>query len=192
MANREKNAQNPRKELEKTFDTSTDPSVIEEKLFGHEEAEDPDDGPVVFICGKCKLPVGDSLSWDGTEDSHQIRLKKITQNVVVGKETRMYEPDKRSLCLIVDLICQGCRSVIGMVYSSTPKKLDHKRFTFCLNVADIDSYVLGSANQMLSAEGPDEQPVTLEHSGMVEQQLKEIKLMVVSMAHRLEEIESCL
>lgn len=163
---------------------------MEEKLFGHEDAEDADDGPVVFFCAKCKLPVGDSLSWDGTEDSHQIRLKKITQNVVVGKDTRMYEPDKRSMCLILDLICQGCRSVIGMVYSSTPKKLDHKRFTFCLNVADIDSYVLGSANQMLSAEGLNEQLVTLEYRGTVEQQLKEMKLMVVSMAQSIEEIES--
>lgn len=187
MANRGKKAQHP---LDKTFDTSTDPSVIEEQLFRHEEDEDVDDGPAVFICGKCKLPVGDSLSWDGTEDSHQIRLKKITENVTIGKETRMYEPDKRSMCLIVDLICQGCHSVIGMVYTSTPKKLDHKRFTFCLNVADIDSYVLGSANQMLSAEGPDEQPVTLDYRGTVEQQLKEMKLMVVSMAQRIQEIES--
>ncbi|XP_020778810.2 protein Mis18-alpha [Boleophthalmus pectinirostris] len=193
MATREKIAQqHPAESLDKTFDTSTNPSIIEERLFGHnEEEEADDDGPVVFFCGKCKLPVGDSFSWDGSEDSqNQIRLKKITDNVVVGKEKRMYEPDKKSPCLVVDLICQGCRSVIGVVYSSTPKQLDHKRYTFCLNVADIDSYVLGSANQMLSAEGPDEQPVTLEYRGIVEQQLREIKLMVVSMAQRLEEIES--
>ncbi|XP_072301613.1 protein Mis18-alpha [Eucyclogobius newberryi] len=184
--------QNLPKSLDKTFDTSTDPSVIEEKLFGHDGEEDVDgDEPVVFICGKCKLPVGDSFSWDGSEDSqNQILLKKITDNVAVGKEKRMHQPDKRSPCLIVDLICQGCRSVIGMVYSSTPKHLDHKRFTFCLNVANIDSYVLGSAKQMLSAEGPDEQPVTLEYRGIVEQQLTEMKLMVVSMAQKLEEIES--
>lgn len=49
---------------------------------------------------------------------------------------------KLFLCsLVVDLLCQGCHSVIGMVYASTPKNLDHKRFTFCLNVADIDRYV---------------------------------------------------
>ncbi|KAK7925937.1 hypothetical protein WMY93_008247 [Mugilogobius chulae] len=177
--------------LDKSFDTSANVSLVEQKLYGHKEDEDvDDDGPVVFICGKCKLPVGDSLSWDGSEDTqNQIRLKKITNNVVVGKEKRMYEPDKRSPCLIVDLICQGCRSVIGMVYASTPKELDHKRFTFCLNVADIDSYVLGSAKQMLSAEGPDEQPVTLEYRGIVEKQLEEMKLLVVSMAQKLDEIE---
>lgn len=63
-----------------TFESSTDSTAVEEKLFGHSEEED--DGPVVFICGKCKLPVGDSMSWDGSEASeeeeghHQIRLKR--------------------------------------------------------------------------------------------------------------------
>lgn len=42
-----------------------------------EEEEEDNDGPVVFICGKCKLTVGDSLSWDGSEDGlNQIRLKR--------------------------------------------------------------------------------------------------------------------
>lgn len=145
---------------------------------------------MVFICAKCKLPVGDSLSWDGSEDGlNQIRLKRVTDNVTIGKENRLYEASKKSLCLVVDLICRGCHSVLGMVYTSTPKNLDHKRFTFCFSVADIDSYVLGSGGQMLAAEGPKEQPVTLEYRGIVEQQLTEMKMLVMSMAHRLEEIE---
>ncbi|CAK6969110.1 protein Mis18-alpha [Scomber scombrus] len=184
------------KRIDSTFDLhSTDSTAIEEKLFGQtEEDEDSraaDDGLVVFICGKCKLPVGDSLSWDGSEDDeNQIRLKRVTENVLVGKDTRLHEPTKRSLCLIVDLICRGCQSLLGMVYTSTPRSMDHKRFTFCFNVADIDSYVLGSARQMLAAEGPKEQPVTLEYRGIVEQQLSEMKMLVVSMAQRLEDIEA--
>lgn len=62
-----------------TFETSSiDSTAVEEKLFGQvEEDENVDDGPVVFICGKCKLPVGDSMSWDGSEDGqNQIRLKR--------------------------------------------------------------------------------------------------------------------
>ncbi|XP_031728457.1 protein Mis18-alpha [Anarrhichthys ocellatus] len=177
-----------------TFESSIDSTAVEEKLFGQaeeDEDEDGDDGPVVFICGKCKLPVGDSMSWDGSEDGqNQIRLKRVTDNVVVGEDTRLHEATKRSLCLIVDLFCRGCHSVLGMVYASTPKNLDHKRFTFCFNVADIDSYVLGSASQMLAAEGPKEQPVTLEYRGVVEQQLTEMKMLVMSMAQRLEEIDA--
>ncbi|XP_038565300.1 protein Mis18-alpha [Micropterus salmoides] len=193
MAAREKSLKHRQKHINATFEASSiDSTAVGEKLFGHaEEDEDSDDGPVVFICGKCKLPVGDSLSWDGSEDGqNQIRLKRVTDNVLVGKDNRLYEMGKRSLCLIVDLICRGCHSVLGMVYTSTPKNLDHKRFTFCFNVADIDSYVLGSASQMLAAEGPKEQPVTLEYRGIVEQQLTEMKMLVMSMAHRLEEIEA--
>ncbi|XP_029375430.1 protein Mis18-alpha [Echeneis naucrates] len=179
-----------------TFDASSiDSTSVGEKLFGRaeepEDGEDGEDGPVVFICGKCKLPVGDSLAWDGSEDSqNQIKLKRVTDNVLVGEETRLHEAGKKSLCLITDLFCQGCHSLLGMVYSSTPKKLDHKRFAFCFNVADIDSYVLGSAGQMLAAEGPKEQPVTLEYRGIVEQQLTEMKMLVMSMAQRLEEMEA--
>uniref|UniRef100_A0A3Q2V783 Protein Mis18-alpha n=1 Tax=Haplochromis burtoni TaxID=8153 RepID=A0A3Q2V783_HAPBU len=146
-----------RKQLEKsysksvnnsTFDASSiDSTTVGEKLFRPTENEEDngDDGPVVFICAKCKLPVGDSLSWDGSEDDlNQIRLKRVTDNVMIGKENRLYEASKKSLCLVVDLICRGCHSVLGMVYTSTPKNLDHKRFTFCFSVADIDRCVFGT------------------------------------------------
>ncbi|XP_030009172.1 protein Mis18-alpha [Sphaeramia orbicularis] len=191
MAARERTTKRQSKPVNLTFETSsTNSSAVEEKLFRQAEEVDEEDGPVVFICGKCKLPVGDSMSWDGSEDgSNQIRLKRVTDNVLVGKNSCMYEAGKRSYCLVVDLTCKGCDSVLGMVYESTPKKLDYKRFGFYFNVADIDSYVLGSASQMLAAEGPEEQPVTLEYRGIVEQQLTEMKMLVVSMAQRLEEIE---
>ncbi|XP_062414205.1 protein Mis18-alpha [Pungitius pungitius] len=188
MAARESKLKQRKEIIHTTFESSTDSTAVEEKFFGQAE-EDEDDGPVVFICGKCKLPVGDSMSWDGSEDGqNQIRLKRVTDNVVVGKDTRLHDASKRSLCLIVDLFCRGCHSVLGMVFASTPKNLDYKRFTFCFNVADLDSYVLGSASQMLAAEGPKEQPVTLEYRGIVEQQLTEMKMLVISMAQRLEEI----
>ncbi|XP_068187935.1 protein Mis18-alpha [Antennarius striatus] len=177
-----------------TYDASSvDSSVEEEELSGQaeEDEEDVDDRPAVFICGKCKLPIGDTMSWDGSEDGqNQIRLKQVTDNVVIGKENRLHEVGKRSLCLILDLFCRGCHSVLGMVYASTPKSLDHKRFTFCLNVADIESYVLGSATQKLAADGPKEQPVTLEYRGIVEQQLMEVKMLAMSMGLRMEEIEA--
>ncbi|KAM3601558.1 uncharacterized protein V6R79_014845 [Siganus canaliculatus] len=190
MASRNELLKHRQNKVDSTFQHtfSVDSTAVEEKLFGlEEEEEDGDDGPVVFICAKCKLPIGDSLSWDGSEDDqNQIRLKRVTDNVLVGEKSRMFEVSKRSLCLIVDLFCQGCHSVLGMVYESTPKNLDHKRFTFCFNVADIDSYVLGSASQMLTAEGPKEQVVTLEYRSMVEQQLTEMKMLVMSMAHELD------
>lgn len=79
MAAREKSLKHLQKRVNATFETSSiDSTAVEEKLFGQAvEDEDSDDGPVVFICGKCKLPVGDSVSWDGSEDGeNQIRLKR--------------------------------------------------------------------------------------------------------------------
>ncbi|XP_077361973.1 protein Mis18-alpha [Festucalex cinctus] len=131
------------------------------------------------------------MSWEGTqhEQSH-IHLKRVTNNVLVGKDTRLHEARKGSLCLIADLVCAGCHTVLGMIYKSTPKNLDHMRSTFCINVAHIDSYTLGSASQTLSAEGPKEQPLTFEYRDQVEQMLNEMKILVVSMAQHVQELES--
>ncbi|KAM3869236.1 protein Mis18-alpha [Diretmus argenteus] len=183
------------KHQQKCLDTFIvpDTTVGSECSRQSEDFED-NDGPVVFICGTCKLPVGDSLSWDGSEehdhDQNQIHLKRVTDNVLVGKESHLHEASKSCHCLIVDLMCRGCHSLLGMVYVSTPKRLDHKRFTFCFNVADIETYVLGSANQMVAAESSKQQPVTLEYRDIVEEELTKMKTLVVSMAQRLGEIEA--
>lgn len=72
-----------RKNLNKTFEGgSLNSSSVKEILFGHDNhvVEEEDDGPVVFVCGKCRLPVGDSLSWDGSEyGENQIKLKRESE-----------------------------------------------------------------------------------------------------------------
>lgn len=63
---------------------------------------------------------------------------------VLFKKKNFFKPHSFSfyLCsLVMDVFCRGCHSVLGMVYASTPKNLDHKRFAFCFNVADIDRCV---------------------------------------------------
>lgn len=79
MATRKKKSQ--LNNINTTFSVSSiDSTTVEEKLFGAVENGDAEDGPVVFICGKCKLPVGDSMSWDGSEDEeNQIRLKRESE-----------------------------------------------------------------------------------------------------------------
>ncbi|KAK6317624.1 hypothetical protein J4Q44_G00130240 [Coregonus suidteri] len=154
--------------------------------------DDDSDAPVVFLCGSCKLPVGDSLSWAGSEDEqNQILLKRVSDNVLVGKETHFSGTCKKELgCLIVHLTCCGCSSLLGMVYISTPRKLDYIRSLFCLNVAAIESYVLGSSRQQVAAVSPRQQPVTLEYRQAVEQQLDEIKAVTLSMGQRLLVLEA--
>lgn len=74
MATRKKSGQRPPKSLGRTIEKSTNSSVIEEKLF--ERVEEEDDGPLVFVCEKCKLIVGDSMSWDNEDNQKHIGLKR--------------------------------------------------------------------------------------------------------------------
>lgn len=85
MATRKKLSKQRQDSINATFAVSSiDSTSVEEKLFGQtDEDGDGDDGPVVFICGKCKLPVGDSMSWDGSEDQqNQIRLKREFEFII--------------------------------------------------------------------------------------------------------------
>uniref|UniRef100_A0A8C1UXU8 Protein Mis18-alpha n=1 Tax=Cyprinus carpio TaxID=7962 RepID=A0A8C1UXU8_CYPCA len=149
------------------------------------------DAPAVFMCGKCKLPIGDSLYWAGSDDEHnQIMLKRISDNVVIGKEPFVSGTRKELGCLVVNLTCRGCCSELGNMYISTPKNLDHKRSLFCFNVENIESYVVGSPGQRVPELDGENKPVTLEYQNIVEQQMTEIKSLAVIIGQRLLEIEN--
>ncbi|KAJ8266667.1 hypothetical protein GJAV_G00133240 [Gymnothorax javanicus] len=155
------------------------------KQIEDEEAE----APAVFQCSRCKLPVGDSLSWVGSDDDqNQILLKRVTDNVVVGKEPFLSRTLTEVGCLIVNLSCLGCSSPLGSVYTSTPENLDYKRSLYCLSVENVDCYVLGSSNQRM-IENSQNEPVTLECRATINTEIEKIKALAVSMALRLFEIE---
>lgn len=91
-----------------TFLTSSvDSTSVGEKLYGQTvEDGDGEDGPVVFICGKCKLPVGDSMSWDGSEDGqNQIRLKRESEFIV---EKKIKFRKNKLGCLLLYIIRGEC------------------------------------------------------------------------------------
>ncbi|XP_067289928.1 protein Mis18-alpha [Pseudorasbora parva] len=155
------------------------------------EEEGENDGPAVFMCGKCKLPIGDSLSWAGSDDEqNQIMLKRITDNIVIGKEPFVSGTRKELGCLVVNLTCHGCCAELGIMYISTPKKLDFKRSLFCFKVENIESYVVGSPGQQMPDLDRLDRPVTLEYQNTVEQQMTEIKSLAVIIGQRLLEIET--
>ncbi|XP_060765688.1 protein Mis18-alpha [Neoarius graeffei] len=147
------------------------------------------DAPAVFLCGKCRLPFGDSLSWAGSDDEqNQILLKRANANIVIGKETFVCGKTDEVKCLAVNLTCRGCSFKLGHMYTSTPKSLDYKRSIFCLMVENIESYVLDSPDQQVAAVGK-ERPVTVEYVDNVEQQMTKIKSLAVTIGKRLLEIE---
>ncbi|KAF7701161.1 protein Mis18-alpha [Silurus meridionalis] len=173
-----------------TYLVSEDSSALDIDSKKEDYGDGEIDAPAIFLCGKCRLPFGDSLSWAGSDDEqNQILLKRVNENIVVGKEPFVYGTNEEQRCLAVNLTCRGCSVKLGHMYMSTPKSLDYKRSIFCLMVENIESYVLGSSDQQVAAVDSEERPVTLEYMDNVERQMTKIKSLAVTIGQRLLEIE---
>ncbi|XP_067848469.1 protein Mis18-alpha [Heptranchias perlo] len=151
------------------------------------------DLPVVFLCSQCRLPLGDSLAWVGANPKeNMIYLRSVTKNILVDKEQKIDTGDE-SGCIYVLLSCSGCSLLLGRMYLCTPVHLDFKRNIYCLAVAYIESYVLGSTT---NAEFVDEgkKPVVLETQVEVLEELAKsqtvLNLMIARLAVVEEKIES--
>ncbi|XP_048840505.1 protein Mis18-alpha isoform X1 [Brienomyrus brachyistius] len=170
--------------------TDEEPTMTEFEPGNKGTKDDGSDPPVVFQCARCRLPIGDSLAWAGSEDEqNQILLKRTTDNVVISSEPYVSRTQVESGCLVVNISCRGCSAGLGRVYTSTPKSLDYKRSLFCLDVGTVDCYILGSANQTMLLD-PEECPVTLEYREAVDFQITQIKALTLSVGQRLMEIEA--
>ncbi|XP_020368273.1 protein Mis18-alpha [Rhincodon typus] len=151
------------------------------------------DLPAVFLCSQCRLPVGDSLAWVGANPKEDmIYLSSVTNNIKVDKEQKIDTADE-SGCIYVLLSCSGCSLLLGRMYHCTPVHLDYKRNVYCLSVAYIESYVLGST---MNSEFVDEKkkPVVLETQVEVLEELTKsqtvLNLMLARLAAVEEKIES--
>ncbi|XP_072901192.1 protein Mis18-alpha [Hemitrygon akajei] len=146
------------------------------------------DLPVVFLCSQCRLPVGDSLAWAGANPKeNMIYLKSVTKNILIDKEQKVDTADE-SGCIYVLLSCSGCSLSLGRMYLSTPAHLDFKRNIYCLGVAYIESYVLGST---IKAELVDDskKPVVLETQAEVLGELAKSRTVLNLMITRLAAVE---
>ncbi|XP_030648076.1 protein Mis18-alpha [Chanos chanos] len=178
---------------DETFELTTSEcsTVAEAGTKLTENDDDEDEAPVVFLCGKCKVPIGDSLSWAGSDDDqNQIILRCVSDSVVIGNEPFVSDSHKDLACFVVNLNCRFCCTVLGVMYASTPAKLDYKRSLFCLSVESIESYVLGSGSQQVAELDAEKWPVTMKYQENVERQLSEVKALAVAVGQRLLEIES--
>ncbi|KAG8450250.1 hypothetical protein GDO86_002776 [Hymenochirus boettgeri] len=145
--------------------------------------------PVVFLCSKCKRPIGDSYSWMGSDIEDQtILLKAVSAYVSVEKVQIVSNIANDYGCTFETVSCSGCSSVMGKVYRCTPKHLDFKRDLISLNIDAVDSYVLGSA--MKQAIPELEEPITLGVRAVLEEEIAKTKAVLNVLQSRVSTIES--
>ncbi|XP_063063593.1 protein Mis18-alpha-like isoform X2 [Engraulis encrasicolus] len=167
-----------------TVDMSTGDTTVGDATRDEGEG----DLPAIFMCAKCHLVMGDSLSWAGSDErQNHILLRSVTSNVCVSKDPLFAGKYRKMGCVVRVLSCVGCKCQVGIMYLSTPPELDHRRSLYSMDVANMDSYVVGSTEQQRAAVSSEKMPVTMETRDSVQKQLN--KVLTVALGQRLDDIE---
>ncbi|XP_014665855.1 PREDICTED: protein Mis18-alpha-like [Priapulus caudatus] len=148
------------------------------------------DAHIVFQCAKCNVIIGDSTSWAFANKSLSgVVLHATTQNVTETQMVRTSDEDVDFGSTYTLLQCNNCKTTIGRVYKTTPKKLDEVRDLFMFSVPMISSYHLGSFEQKTNTNA--ENLLDIPTARYLNSQLWKIQSLIVTMNNRLTALENC-
>ncbi|XP_056423146.1 protein Mis18-alpha-like isoform X2 [Hyla sarda] len=112
-----------------------------------EGSSDPAVDLAVFLCRKCKLPLGDTGDWVEKAENGDILLSAVTENVKIDVNKAVSSFIHDAYSTVQTLQCKGCKSIVGALYIATPEHLDYKRDLFILNTSVLNCYFFANAHK---------------------------------------------
>lgn len=147
--------------------------------------------PLIFRCS-CGVIVGDSVAWVTANDVlGTATLTRVTKQVHCGKTLVSSSSGEDIGSAYLVLKCEGCKKDIGKMYKTTPRRLDDLRDRFTLTVDKIESYQVGSSEQvapglsMMATDGN----LSVPRSHAVFAELKQLQTAVAALNDRLSAVE---
>ncbi|XP_071499265.1 uncharacterized protein [Diadema antillarum] len=166
-----------------------EPAVDEPENIAGQESKDL---PVVFQCQQCNTILSDSLAFvAANDDLKAITLDRVTSSVELSSKLVTSTDGIDQGSTYTPLICNGCQSVVGKSYKTTPRVLDDLRDAFTLSVDSVSMYQVGSADTaaMTASDNFVESSTSLK--SLKETTLK-LQVLVCAMHQRIANIEQCL
>lgn len=109
------------------------------------EEEEEVSAPVVFLCIKCHLIVGDSYAFHSTNPDMQTITLSAASNVKRSEELFTSHNGHDIGSTFINFKCSGCNNPLGRYYLTTSSDLDNLREVFTFEVKNVSSYELGKA-----------------------------------------------
>eukprot|EP00039_Didymoeca_costata_P011256 m.157340 g.157340 ORF g.157340 m.157340 type:complete len:161 (+) comp15114_c0_seq1:87-569(+) len=150
-------------------------------------AEEQVDAPLVFQCRECRAILADSFSWvcsDTKTNTITVKVGSPNMKECPQLNTSQEEHDLGSTFALLQCVC---KTVVGKVYKTTPRRLDRIRDLVTINIDNITSYKLGTG---LSENALDLEILDVPTSKSLQDDIVKIQNMILLLNERLEVIES--
>ncbi|EGD81475.1 hypothetical protein PTSG_02193 [Salpingoeca rosetta] len=150
-----------------------------------EEEEDGIDAPLVFQCAACRAVVGDSFAWVcSDQDLNTITLTGAAPGVKINGQLETSTQGRDLGSTYVTFQC-SCGAILGRVYQTTARHLDHMRDLMTFDLDALTSYKLGSVG--VSADENDE--LTFPSAIRMKEDIGKIQLLMITHDEKLSELQ---
>ncbi|XP_066284045.1 uncharacterized protein [Branchiostoma lanceolatum] len=164
-----------------------------DRSAAEEEEEAMDYAPVVFQCQRCREILADSLAFidplkgpKASVEMGYVSFSAVTESVTIGKDTSSTKKtDKDYGCFYLPLSCSGCGSVIGKMYTSTPREFDALRDAYTININKVTNYSLGSGHSIPQSN----QGAIVTAKDMIDNEMSKVRQVVVTLSERVTFLE---